>query len=389
MAPRDSETLARLRLPSWRSLRLPLLLVLVFVAVASTVWAALANYFLVSRDPEAPVGRYLGYLEGGSSRQVLAPLLIGGDRPLAQLLSNGVYRDAANRPQGHDFVGVQNHGEHAAVGVDIHLGDGSTVHREYTVEKVASWGPFNDSWRLVERDNAIVDVRLPAAVDAASVNGNKVRPNGSELFPTDPSDPGSPARTWQFEGLPGVYDIAMPEDSYLLASEHASAEISMSDPRSAAVELDFTASPHMWEGAERAVQDAVGQCERVLRFDAAQCPLPAQLGGGPAASPSASPSASPTGAPTEVPPGVSNIRWELQSRPSLLLAQDDDDPLAFHAVRFRPAVATVTWLQNGRQHSGTVGFGIDVTARTNGEDLDTDVQLRSTLTERERASQRS
>ena len=30
MAPRDSETLARLRLPSWRSLRLPLLLVLVF-----------------------------------------------------------------------------------------------------------------------------------------------------------------------------------------------------------------------------------------------------------------------------------------------------------------------------------------------------------------------
>ena len=58
-------------------------------------------------------------------------------------------------------------------------------------------------------------------------------------------------------------------------------------------------------------------------------------------------------------------------------------------MRFRPAVATVTWLQNGRQHSETVGFGIDVTARTNGEDLDTDVQLRSTLTERERASQRS
>ena len=389
MASRDSENLARLRLPSWRSLRLPLLLVLVFVVVASAVWAALANYFLVSRDPEAPVDTYLGYLEGGSSRQVLAPLLIGGDRPLAQLLPNGVYRDAANRPQGHSFTSVQKFGDHAVVGVDIHLGDGSTVHRDYTVEEVASWGPFNDSWRLVERDNAIVDVRLPAEVDAVSVNGNKVHPNRSELSPTDPADPGSPARTWQFEGLPGVYDVAMPQDSYLLASQHASVGISMSEPKSAAAELDFTASPHMWEGVERAVQETVSQCERVLRFDAAQCPLPAELGGQPAASPSASPGASPSGVPTEVPPGVSNVRWELQSRPSLLLEQDDDDPLTFHAVRFRSAVATVTWLQNGEQHSGRVTFGIDVTARTTGEDLDTDVQLRSTLTERERANQPS
>ena len=85
-----------------------------------------------------------------------------------------------------------------------------------------------------------------------------------------------------------------------------------------------------------------------------------------------------------LPGGVSNVRWEVTSRPSLLLQPDAEEPLAFHAARFRATQAKVTWLENGRQRSGTVRFGIDVSARSTGEELTTEVRLRSALTDAEK-----
>ena len=364
-----------------------MVLIVVFVVLTVTTWSTAANYLLVARDPESPVDTYLGYLEGGSARQVLAPLLLGGGVDLAQLPGNAVYRGAAERPRGHDFVGTHVTGDAARVAVDVHMPDGATVRREYTVHRVRSWGPFNDTWQLRDRDEAPVTVRLPAAVDALTVNGATVRPDPSFLTPTDPSDPAAPARTWHLEGLPGTYDVALPRDSYLLASEHAPAVISMAAPRGALAEVSYTASPRMWEAVDRDVQDALARCRRAVHLDPGRCPVPRELA-------RAASSAGSTGADGRtpaggLPEGVADVRWELVSRPSLLLEQDAKDPLTFHAVRFRAAKASVEWLQDGHRKKGTVEFGIEATARTTGQRLETDVHLRPTLSPRERSSRPS
>ncbi|RLZ03797.1 hypothetical protein CWC38_03810 [Kocuria tytonicola] len=386
MAERDSR-FERLRLPSWRVLRVPMVLIVVFVVLTVTAWSTAANYLLVAREPESPVDTYLGYLEGGSARQVLAPLMVQNGVDRAQLLGNAVYRAAANRPQHHEFVGTRVTGDVARVAVDVRTGSGATVRREYTVHRVSAWGPFNDSWQLRDRDDAPVAVHLPAAVDALTVNGATVRPDPSFLTPTDPSDPAAPARTWRLEGLPGAYDVALPRDSYLLASEHAPAVISMAAPREALAEVAYTASPRMWEAVERDVQDALARCRRAVHLDPGRCPVPRELAR--AASSAGSRGADGRTPAEGLPEGVSDVRWELASRPSLLLEQDAQDPLTFHAVRFRAAKASVEWVQDGHRKKGTVEFGIEATARTTGQRLETDVHLRSTLGPRERSSRPS
>ena len=394
--PRRPRSGNRVELPSLRTMRGPLALVLTFVVVAVTAWCTAANYFLVERTPEAPVDTYLSYLEGGSSRQVMAPLLVDQESGLRQVLTNPAYRGAANRPQHHEFTGTRVTGDRAQVGVDVRLGDGTTVRREYPVEKDTAWGPFNDSWRLSDRDDVTVAVELPAAVDALAVNGQKVRPEAANVTAARGEDADPQARTWRFEGLPGQYDVALPEDSYLLAREHSPAVVSMADPQAASTRVDFEASPRMWEDVERAVQDAVGRCRSVLRFDAARCPLPRELrrvasseGREDGTEGKRAEDAGEDGDTAALPEGVSAVRWELTSRPALLLEQDERDPLAFHAVPFRAAQAKVTWVEKGRTVSRPVSFDIEVTARTTGEHLDTDVQLRPARTRGEKGSRPS
>lgn len=374
MSRREPEALENLALPTLRALAVPLVVVLALVVGIVTVWTSAANWFLVARDPESPVDTYLSYLEGGSSRQVMAPLLTTEDDGLDQVLTNPAYRAAGNRPQRHEFVGTRVTGDTAVVTVDVGLGDGSVVRRDYTVHLVTAWGPFNDAWQLREREHAPVTVRLPAAVDALAVNGQKVRPEDTAIGSDPDAPPGGPARTWRFEGLPGQYDVALPQDSYLVAGKHAVTEISLADPRPAEAGMTYEASPRMWEEVEREVQNTLSTCGSVVRFDAATCPVPRKAERAPS-----SEGGAPTGT-SGLADGVSNVRWQLTSRPALLLEPDARDPLTFHAVPFRQAQARVTWLQNGRQMEETVSFEIEVTARTTGEHLDTDVRLRSPLT---------
>ena len=138
--------------------------------------------------------------------------------------------------------------------------------------------------------------------------------------------------------------------------------------------MTYEASPRMWEEVEREVQNTLSTCGSVVRFDAATCPVPRKAERAPSSGGGA-----PTGT-SGLADGVSNVRWQLTSRPALLLEPDARDPLTFHAVPFRQAQARVTWLQNGRQMEEMVSFEIEVTARTTGEHLDTDVRLRSPLT---------
>lgn len=360
--------------PTWRSLRKPLLLVLAGVVVVVLLWSTVINYFLVSRDPQSPVEAYLSQLERGSARQVLAPLSIINNDPTVQILPNSVYRNSRDRPVGHEVVSVSEHGTQADVEVDVRMGNGQTHRVTYRVDKLVSTGFLNDTWQLNDVDDVMVGVKLPAAVDALSVNGQSVRPDAAALRAADDTA----ARTWQFEGLPGSYEVAMPDDSYLLAREHAVGSINISDPQPLSLELDFGPSPRMWEAVDREIGQVISKCESGFRLDLEHCPAPSSWAKGAA-------SGSETAQPDVLPDGVTDVKWELQKRPALVLQPEDNDPLTFHAQRYRPAIAKVTFREDGRTKTELVEFGLDVTTRSTGNDVTTDVQLRQALTDTERA----
>lgn len=360
--------------PSWRSLRKPLLLILAGVVVVVLLWSTVINFFLVSRDPQSPVEAYLSQLERGSARQVLAPLSIANNDPTIQILPNSVYRNSHDRPVGHEVVSVSERGTQADVQVDVRMGDGQTHRVTYTVDKLVSTGFLNDTWQLNDVDDVMVGVKLPAAVDALSVNGQTVRPDAAALRAADDGA----ARTWQFEGLPGSYDVAMPDDSYLLASTHARGSINISDPQTLPLELSFKPSPRMWEAVDREIGVVISDCENGRRLDLEKCPAPSSWAEGAA-------SESETTQPDALPDGVTDVKWELEKSPALVLQPEDNDPLTFHAQRYRPAIAKVTFREDGRSKTERVEFGLDVTTRSTGNNISTDVQLRRALTDTERA----
>ncbi|PZP31111.1 MAG: hypothetical protein DI613_09595 [Kocuria rhizophila] len=368
------QSVANWQPPTWRSLRKPLLLILAGVVIVVLLWSTVINFFLVSRDPQSPVEAYLGQLERGSARQVLAPLSIATSDPTVQILPNSVYRNSHDRPVGHEVVSVSEHGTQADVEVDVRMGDGQTHRVTYTVDQLVSTGFLNDTWQLNDVDDVMVAVKLPAAVDALSVNGQTVRPDAAALRAADDTA----ARTWQFEGLPGSYNVAMPDDSYLVASKHAVGGINISDPQALALELNFGPSPRMWETVDREIGVVLGDCESGRRLDLEECPAPSSWAKGAA-------SGSETAQPDALPDGVTDVKWELETRPALVLQPEDNDPLTFHAQRYRPAVAKVTFREDGRTKTERVEFGLDVTTRSTGNNITTDVQLRRALTDTERA----
>ena len=378
----DRPSTARFQLPSWRSLRRPLLVVVVLMVVVVVAWTTLINFLTVSRDPQDPVDEYFDRLEGGSARQVLAPLSSVRKDPTIQILPNPVYRNAADRPAGHDVVATAVHGNTADVTVDVRMGDGQECRLTYTVHKRRAWGALNDSWQLHERDNATVRVHLPAELDSLAVNGRTVRPDGAALRATD----GSPARTWQFEGLPGVYRIGLPEHSYYVAGNDASNRIDIRDPRPVAIDLDLTPSPRMWQSADDEVTRAIEHCESSPLVDAQRCPLPDEVAAGTAASATeAAPASSATPRPAGGPRVITDATWELESRPPLVLQPDTGQPLQYHAQRYRPAVAKVTYRDGeGQEVSERVRFGVEVSVHSTGDRAQTRVRLRPTLTPQEK-----
>lgn len=365
---------ARWQPPPLRSLSKPLLLILAGVVVVVVLWSTVINFFLVAREPQYAVENYLEQLERGSARQVLAPLSITSSDPTVQILPNSVYHNSHDRPVAHEIVSVSQHGTQADVEVNVRTGDGLTHRLTYTVDKLVTSGFLNDTWRLNDLDDQTVEVKLPAKVDALSVNGQSVRPTAAALRATDDG----PARTWQFAGLPGSYDVGFPEDSYLAARKNAAGGIDIGDPRPVSMALTFGPSPRMWETVDREITAVFGDCEGGLRLDLEKCPAPSAWAEGAA-------SDSESAQPDALPDGVTNVEWELEARPALVLQPDDTDPLEFHAQRYRPAVAKVTYREDGRAKTERVEFGLDVTARSTGNDITTDVQLRRALTDTERA----
>jgi len=345
--------------------------VLVLVTVVSTTF----NWAFVDRRPEDPVRSWLGGIQDGRSRQLLSYAEEVRADPTLGIFSNRVYRGAAGRISGHEILDVRPDGDLAEVRARVWWDDpGGGPRREevhgYAVHRVERTGPLNDRWELDSPDAAVVSVHLPATLDELSVNGESLRPAADRRVP----DPEGPGGTWRFEALPGDYAIGLPGNSYYRVVEPpAPRTVAFRDPQPVSVALDIEPSPRLWEETDQRIQEWLRGCTGADDLAPEGCPASRRYtAAGEPLVPSPTPGEGPGEGPgASLPPGregaqITDVRWRLVSRPGLVLVQDEGDPLLWRADPWRPAVAELTYREDGERVVERIEFPLRASVRSTG-----------------------
>ncbi|ALU38874.1 hypothetical protein AS188_02955 [Kocuria flava] len=346
-----------------RTLRRWLLVVVVLV----TGLATLVNWALVDREPEDPVRTWLQGLVEGRSRQLLSGTEEVRADPTLNVFSNRVYRGAAGRIDGWELLGTEVSGDRAEVRVRVHWDEPGGVRAEehvYGVHRVHRTGPLNDHWALADPDAAVVGVHLPAPLDAISVNGDVVRIDARERVP----DAEGPGGTWRFEALPGRYAVGLPGNSYYEVDPPLEpVELDFRRPRRTDVDLRLSPSPRMWEETDARIREWLGECMAAEELAPEGCPASVRRApGGAVLEPR--PSGTPTRGSTAVEDDaeIEDVAWRLLSRPALVLVQDPEDPLHWTADPYRPAVAELSYREDGERVVERVEFPVGASVRSTG-----------------------
>jgi hypothetical protein len=355
-------------------LRRALLFWLTAVVVLVTGLSSAFNWFFVDRAPQDPVRTWLGGLEAGSSRQLLSRAEAVVADPTLNIFANRVYRNAAGRISGHEVLDVDVRGDRAAVRVRVWWDDpdsGERVRQEvhtYRVHQVERSGPFNDQWELDSPDAAPLSIRLPATLDELSVNGESIRLDPDERVPA-PSGPGG---AWRFEALPGDYAIGLPGNSYYRVPEPLPpVTLAFRDPRPVTVDLDVEPSPRMWQETDERIEQWLRSCMSAEEPTPEGCPGSRRHTTEEEDSPDLDAGIPDPAAETDA--GITDVRWQLVSRPALVLVGSPEDPLRWVADPYRPAVARLSYLENGRPVSERIEFPVLATVRSTGQSAEISV----------------
>lgn len=342
-----------------RRLRRTLLRWLVVVVALVTVVSSAVNWVVVEREPQDPVDAWLTGIEEGRSRQLLSRDEAVRHDPTLDVFPNRVYRHAAGRVSGHEILGVRQDGERAEVRARVRW-DGREEEHTYRVHRVERTGPFNDRWELDERDAAPLSVHLPAAVDELSVNGQSVPLRGDDRVP----DPQGPGGAWRFEALPGEYAVGLPGNSYYAVAEPlAPRTVAFRAPRPLSVTVRLTPSPRMWQETEERIRAWLQACMAAAEPAPEGCPASRRYtAAGEPLAPDPAVSLPPGRAGAE----ITDVQWRLVSRPALVLVPDEGDPLRWHADPYRPAVAELSYREDGEQVVERIDFHVRATVRSAG-----------------------
>ena len=356
-----------------RDLRRSLLGWLVVVVVLVTVVTTVFNWVFVERDPQDPVDAWLGGIEDGRSRQLLAGAEAVVADPTLSVVPNRVYRAAAGRIDGHEILGVDVQGDHAEIAVRIRWDEpGPDGLREevhvYGVHRVERSGPLNDKWELDSPDTALLSVHLPAVLDELSVNGRTLRLDADESVPHEDG----PGAAWRFQALPGTYVIGLPDDSYYeLARPLAPPTLALRDPEPVSVELSIAPSPRMWREVDQRIEERIEQCMSSDELVPEGCPASLRHAPEPGR-PSPSAVATATGSPA---PAIERVQWRLVSRPALVLVPLPGEPLRWSALPYRQAEAQVSYLEDGERVAEHVRFPVRATVHSTGQSAEISVAL--------------
>lgn len=362
-------------------------LMVVVVAVTGTV--AVVNWALVERNPQDPVESWLQSMVDGRSRQGLASFSTGFGYSGASALPNRAYRAAEGRIDRWEITRVHDHGETAQVSAKVWWTDGEvpagqTQGGEYTwtVVKEHRTGPFNDSWAMSNHESATLAVNSPGLA-TITINGVD-----QKLSPRDRAVADGGGGIWNWEAMPGEFDVGLPEDSdYILSAPLDPITVGLDDSSRHDVTISVSPSPNLWAEVDSAIEEKIQDCMAETTVAPTDCPssqrwadgnVPnAQAPQSPMATPSAT-TASPTplGSPTRG-AAVDDVEWELISRPSLWLVPDEDSgsQLDWEASEHTTAQASLSYLEDGKRVEETIDFPVNVKVHSDGSTADIEISL--------------
>lgn len=363
-----------------RSLLLWLLVVVVLVSGAGTA----LNWVFVDRDPEDPVEGWLDAVADGRSRQGLALTAdpTGGTGNAA--MPNAAYRQAGGRIDGWEIVDVQRDGDTARVTASVRwpegeVPEGAQQGEEHTwsVHRVSRTGPLNDRWELDRVDATTLTVEAPGIRDI-TLNGEEM-----SLDPEDRAVAEGGGGQWVWEAMPGRFAVGLPEDGdYIQSGPIEPAEVSLQDPEPQRVSVGVEPSPRLWAKTDETIAQRIEGCMRASSVSPDDCPVSRRWAEGGVPRAEAGDEAeieSPEDGLDEPEAGasISEIEWELVSRPSLLLVPDDstDSPLDWVASDHGTAEARLSYLEGDQQVEEIVRFPVRAEVRSDGSDAEIDVAL--------------
>lgn len=371
--PQRREPGAVLTAEDAHGLRRTLLFWLAAVVVLVTALSSAFNWFFVDRAPRDPVETWLGGIEDGRSRQLLSRAEAVTADPTLDIFANRVYRNAAGRISGHEVLGVEAQGDRAEVRARVWWdgpGGGGRVREEvhtYGVHQVERSGPFNNHWELDSPDVAPLSIHLPAPLDELSVNGESLRPDPDERVP----DRTGAGGTWRFEALPGNYAIGLPGDSYYRSADPLPpVPMAFRDPRPASVDLRIEPSPRMWREADERITQWLRTCMASEELAPEGCPG-SRRHAGPEESPDLAAGIPDRDGGPEA--EITDVRWQLVSRPALVLVGSPEDPLRWIADPYRPAEAQLSYLEDGEPVTERIDFPVLATVRSTGQSAEISV----------------
>lgn len=367
-----------------RRLHRSLLTWLIVVVVVVTAGGTALNWATVDRDPEDPVEGWLDAMVDGRSRQGLALFTAPTGDTGAEAMPNSAYRQAGRRIDSWEIVDVQRDGDTAQVTASVHWPDGELPEgaqqgeeHTWTVHRSPRTGPLNDRWELDRADATTLTVEAPGIRDIA-LNGERMALDPDERVVAEGA-----GGEWVWEAMPGRFTVDLPEgDDYVLAEPVEPAVVRLGDPRPQRVAVSIEPSPQLWSQTDGEIVQHIEECMRATSVSPDGCPASRRWAEGGVPRADAGDEAEietpedGLGDP-EAGTSISEVEWELVSRPALWLVPDEDtdSPLDWAANEHGTAQARLSYLEGDQRVEELVSFPVHVGVRSDGRDAQIDVAL--------------
>lgn len=348
-----------------QSVRTRLSLTALLVTVLALLITSVGNYYSLPHSPEEAADRFMGALQQGDYVKGLDEEAYSSFAHA--YLTNTIYSSAENRVESYTVLG-STPGTDGQVNVAVRATiDGQDHELSLPFVMEPRTGLFNDTWKLAASTQNYLKVTSPVELTDIAVNHHTLE------LPVTRRTSSETGYAWVFPLLPGTYTVSLPETSYYVLSP---AEYTVVSPLpgegqvTAHLTLDIRPSPRMWRETDELIDSWLKRCESSRRLDTPGCPTSALHKKDSTAT-------------------VSDVRWELISRPAFYLVQDPSDPTRWHASHYEQASMQLTYLADGKAQREIIKFTIDADVVSKGNQADISVGLGNKKTSKEELQEAS
>ena len=327
-----------------RSVKRRLWWALAVVVILSILVATIGNYISTVRTPTEAIEKHFNNLRDGRYFRAMDRSAYGDDSVV--FLKNSIYRQSPGRVESYSIEEIQESDNTATAQVKVKA-DGKEQLVHLNVVKDHKTGIFNDAWHLAEPGQKLLSVENSFPLDEISING----------YPVDLPDTGafSPEESsyWKVALLPGKFEFGMPKDSYYsVVGGSYSVGVGFNQDSLKPLQYKLRPSYRMWSETDQEIDKWVQKCMNSRSLSPEGCPA----------------------SKTPAEKNITEVEWNLISRPVMYLEQDSQKGDTWHASKYKPAEFTVTYEKNGKKITEKISTPIDATVVSSGKSASIEVK---------------